>query len=91
MFRDTIPETLEGDFDRATWARLVSEFQQSPEFLKRAVDHLNGLGQVRRSNTDLAEKNAWASQIGFPLTALASCLVMALVAARWLTFGSMYL
>lgn len=70
-----IPKTLGCDVDTVTWDRLVSEFQPSTEFLKRASDHLEQLGQVSRTNTNCVAQNVWVSRIGFPLTVIAMVIV----------------
>jgi hypothetical protein len=78
LFRQEDDEILESplsDSDQVTWARLVSEFQPSSEFLARAREHLARLEAVRRTNEIKVAQNIWVGRIEYPLTAFAMVVV----------------
>lgn len=70
-----IPETLRSELERETWARVVSDFEPSGEFLPRANEFVAETIQLQREAALINRQNVWAGRLEYPLTVFAMVVV----------------
>jgi hypothetical protein len=70
------PATLEAEFARQSWQRLVSEFEPTTEFLERASAIVNDQEAVFAENAAGIQASLWRERISFPLTIFAIVVVV---------------